>query len=102
MAGVRYTAFGKKRAGGRLVWGTIRLDGRKQSFRPVGEGEAAQRILLIQERPWPCRPSSSSPQPIWRPFCARAAKRCCEWLAGVRCRATGSKRRRRGRLTALR
>ncbi len=43
MAGVRYTAFGKKRAGGRLVWGVLRMDGRKQSFRTVGEGDAAQQ-----------------------------------------------------------
>ena len=43
MAGVRYTAFGKKRAGGRLVWGVLRMDGRKQSFRTVGEGDAARR-----------------------------------------------------------
>ncbi len=42
MAGVRYTAFGKKRAGGRLVWGVLRMDGRKQSFRTVGEGDATQ------------------------------------------------------------
>ena len=30
MAGIKYTAFGKKRAGGRLVWGVLRMDGRKQ------------------------------------------------------------------------
>jgi hypothetical protein len=43
MAGIKYTAFGKKRAGGRLVWGVLRMDGRKQQFRTVGEGEMAQQ-----------------------------------------------------------
>ncbi len=43
MAGVRYTAFGRKRAGVRLVWGVLRMEGRKQKFRTVGEGKAAQQ-----------------------------------------------------------
>ncbi len=43
MAGVRYTAYEKKRAGGRLVWGDLRMEGRKQKFRTVGGGKAAQQ-----------------------------------------------------------
>jgi hypothetical protein len=43
MSEVRYKEYRKKQPGGRYVWGVLRMDGRKQSFRTVGEGEGARR-----------------------------------------------------------
>jgi len=43
MSEVRYKEYRKKKPGGRYVWGVLRMDGRKQSFRTVGEGEGARR-----------------------------------------------------------
>ena len=43
MSEVRYKEYRKKQPGGRYVWGVLRMDGRKQNFRTVGEGEGARR-----------------------------------------------------------
>ena len=43
MSEVRYKEYKKKQPGGRYVWGVLRMDGRKQSFRTLGEGESARR-----------------------------------------------------------
>jgi hypothetical protein len=43
MSSVRYSEYRKKQPGGRYVWGVLRLEGRKQQFRTVGEGERARR-----------------------------------------------------------
>ena len=43
MSEVRYKEYKKKQPGGCYVWGVLRVDGRKQSFRTVGEGEGARR-----------------------------------------------------------
>ncbi len=43
MSEVRYKEYRKKQPGGRYVWGVLRMDRRKQSFRTVGEGEGARR-----------------------------------------------------------
>ncbi len=42
MSNIRYTEYRKKQRG-RYFWGVLRLEGRKQSFRTVGEGESARR-----------------------------------------------------------
>jgi hypothetical protein len=42
MSNIRYTEY-KKTQRGRYFWGVLRLEGRKQSFRTVGEGESARR-----------------------------------------------------------
>ena len=42
MSMVRYSAYRKKQAEGRCVWGVLRLEGRKQNFRTVGEENDAQ------------------------------------------------------------
>jgi integrase len=42
MSMVRYSAYRKKQAGGRHVWGVLRQEGRKQNFRTVGEDDDAQ------------------------------------------------------------
>jgi hypothetical protein len=41
MSNIRYTEYRKKQQG-RYFWGVLRLEGRKQSFRTVGEGESAR------------------------------------------------------------
>jgi len=42
MSSIRYTRYKKNRRG-RYFWGALRMEGRKQSFRTVGEGESARR-----------------------------------------------------------
>jgi hypothetical protein len=42
MSMVRYSAYRKKQAGGRYVWGVLRQEGRKKNFRTVGEDDDAQ------------------------------------------------------------
>ena len=42
MSEVRYTEYRKKQRG-RYFWGVLRMEGRKQNFRTVGEGESARR-----------------------------------------------------------
>ncbi len=42
MSNIRYTEY-KKKQRGRYVWGVLRMEGRKQKFRTVGEGEGARR-----------------------------------------------------------
>ena len=42
MSSIRYTGYMKKKRGC-YVWGVLRLEGRKQNFRTVGEGESARR-----------------------------------------------------------
>jgi hypothetical protein len=42
MSNIRYTEY-KKKQRGRYVWGVLQMDGRKQNFRTVGEGERARR-----------------------------------------------------------
>ena len=50
---VRYSAYRKKQAGGRYVWGVLRQEGRKQNFRTVGEGDDAQAGQVNRARtPW--------------------------------------------------
>ena len=39
----KYSEIRKRQPGGRYVWGVLRMDRRKQSFRTVGEGEGARR-----------------------------------------------------------
>jgi hypothetical protein len=43
MSDIRYTEYKKKQPGGRYVWGVLRLEGRKQNFGTVGEGEGTRR-----------------------------------------------------------
>jgi integrase len=42
MSNIRYTEY-KKKQRGLYFWGVLRMEGRKQSFRTVGEGESARR-----------------------------------------------------------
>ena len=42
MSNIRYTEY-KKKQRGRYVWGVLQMEGRKQKFRTVGEGEGARR-----------------------------------------------------------
>ena len=42
MSDIRYTEY-KKKQRGRYLWGVLRMEGRKQNFRTVGEGEGARR-----------------------------------------------------------
>jgi hypothetical protein len=42
MSNIRYTEY-KKKQRGRYVWGVLQMEGRKQQFRTVGEGEGARR-----------------------------------------------------------
>ena len=42
MSDIRYTEY-KKKQRGRYSWGVLQLEGRKQNFRTVGEGEGARR-----------------------------------------------------------
>ncbi len=42
MSGIGHTEY-KRKQRGRYFWGVLRLEGRKQSFRTVGEGESARR-----------------------------------------------------------
>jgi hypothetical protein len=43
MSEVRYKEYKKKQPWGRYVWGVLRMEGRKQSFRTIGGGEGAWR-----------------------------------------------------------
>jgi len=43
MSKVKYSEIEKKRPGGRHVWGVLQMEGRKQKFQTVGEGEGARR-----------------------------------------------------------
>ena len=42
MSNIRYTEY-KKKQRGRYVWGVLQMEGRKQKFQTVGEGEGARR-----------------------------------------------------------
>ena len=42
MSNIRYTEY-KKKQRGRYVWGVLQMEGRKQKFKTVGEGEGARR-----------------------------------------------------------
>ena len=42
MSDIRYTEY-KKKQRGRYSWGALRMEGRKQNFRTVGESEDARR-----------------------------------------------------------
>jgi hypothetical protein len=42
MSNIRYTEY-KKKQRGLYFWGVLRMEGRKQNFRTVGEGEEARR-----------------------------------------------------------
>ncbi len=39
----KYSEIEKKQPGGRHVWGVLQMEGRKQKFQTVGEGEGARR-----------------------------------------------------------
>jgi hypothetical protein len=43
MSNIRYTEY-KKKQRGRYVWGVLQMEGRKQKFRTVGEGEGDRRF----------------------------------------------------------
>jgi hypothetical protein len=43
MSKVKYSEIEKKRPGRRHVWGVLQMEGRKQKFQTVGEGEGARR-----------------------------------------------------------
>jgi hypothetical protein len=42
MSNISYTEY-KKKQRGRYVWGVLQMEGRKQKFQTVGEGEWARR-----------------------------------------------------------
>ena len=42
MSNIRYSEYRKKQRG-RYVWGVLQMEGRKQKFQTVGEGEGARR-----------------------------------------------------------
>ena len=42
MSNIRYSEHGKNQRG-RYVWGVLQMEGLKQQFRTVGEGEGARR-----------------------------------------------------------
>ncbi len=43
MSDIRFAEYRKTQPGDRYAWGVLRLEGRKQNFRTVGEGEGARR-----------------------------------------------------------
>ena len=43
MSKAKYSEIEKKQPGGRHVWGVLQMEGRKQKFQTVGEGEGARR-----------------------------------------------------------
>jgi hypothetical protein len=43
MSKAKYSEIRKKQPGGRYVWGVLQMEGRKQKFQTVGEGEGARR-----------------------------------------------------------
>jgi hypothetical protein len=43
MPKAKYREIRKKQPGGRNVWGVLQMEGRKQKFQTVGEGEGARR-----------------------------------------------------------
>jgi hypothetical protein len=46
MSKAQYSEIRKKQPGGRYVWGVLQMEGRKQQFRTVGEGEGARRKAI--------------------------------------------------------
>jgi len=42
MSNIRYSEYRKKQRG-RYVWGVLQMEGRKQKFQTVGEGEGAHQ-----------------------------------------------------------
>jgi hypothetical protein len=43
MSKAKYSEIRKKQPGGRYAWGVLQMEGRKQKFQTVGEGEVARR-----------------------------------------------------------
>jgi len=43
MSNAKYSEIEEKQPGGRHIWGVLEMEGRKQKFQTVGEGEGARR-----------------------------------------------------------
>ena len=51
MRNAKYSEIEKKQPGGRHVWGVLQMEGRKQKFQAVGNGDGARRWCMNRQTP---------------------------------------------------